>query len=332
VTFPPGQDILLRVTYTTSPVGWGPWGTFHYVLETGAGWRGPIGAGTVTFRLPYEVTPLNVQLGEIREAYTGPDRPFDVTVSGTDVTWHFTALDPRRSESILAFGLSPKMDNPALPMLDPAVWARIQAARADAEQSPDSVAAQKRLAEVLQEGIHRKHGIFATEANAAFVQEVDAAYERALELAPQDVELLIAYLEWLAVPREQADGTWVLGEHVDEVLARTLKVAPKHERVLQLQSWIEYEQAHINKTTPTPTDPTPTVQPSPTLMVGPSSTRTLDPQPAVTSTVTPAPTLTPVPSSPTPTQSDAAPRTGGVCFAFFALVGLSIIAGVTRRG
>ncbi len=62
MVFPPGQDVVLRVTYDVSPVGWEPYGTFYYVLQTGAGWWGPIQEGTVTFRLPYEVDSSNTVL------------------------------------------------------------------------------------------------------------------------------------------------------------------------------------------------------------------------------------------------------------------------------
>ncbi len=62
VTFPAGRDVTLRVTYDTQPVGYKPWGTFYYVLETGAGWWGTIGTGTVTVRLPYPVDANNTVL------------------------------------------------------------------------------------------------------------------------------------------------------------------------------------------------------------------------------------------------------------------------------
>ncbi len=68
VTFPAGEDVELRVTYHTHPVEWGGCAVAYYILETGVGWHGPIGEGTMTFRLPYEVTPLNVQLAALREA------------------------------------------------------------------------------------------------------------------------------------------------------------------------------------------------------------------------------------------------------------------------
>jgi hypothetical protein len=155
VTFPAGEDIELRVTYDTHPVEWGGWAVGHYILETGAGWRGPIGEGSVSFRLPYEVTPMNVQLAEIREAYSGPERPFEITVEGTDVTWHFTDLEPRPSEELRTFEPSVETDNVILPMMEPSAWAEIEAARAAVETEPESVEAHLRLAAALEEGTQR---------------------------------------------------------------------------------------------------------------------------------------------------------------------------------
>ena len=37
VTFPPGQDVILHVAYDVLPIGYSPYGTFSYILETGAG-------------------------------------------------------------------------------------------------------------------------------------------------------------------------------------------------------------------------------------------------------------------------------------------------------
>ena len=35
VTFPPGETVVLRVTYDLYPTGYSPYGTFSYILETG---------------------------------------------------------------------------------------------------------------------------------------------------------------------------------------------------------------------------------------------------------------------------------------------------------
>lgn len=239
VTFPTGEDVELRVTYDTHPVDWGGWAVGHYILETGAGWQGPIGEGRVTFRLPYEVTPLNVQLTEIREAYTGADRPFEITVEGTDVTWHFTDLEPQRSQEIRVFEPSTEIDNVILPMMEPSAWTEIQAAHVVVGEEPESVEAQLRLTRALEAGTQRVNFFLATDANAALIEQTDAAYQSALELAPENADIMLAYLEWLSIPRHHEEGDAALGERYNAVLARAREVAPEDPRVAEIEQRVQ---------------------------------------------------------------------------------------------
>lgn len=324
VTFPAGQDIELRVTYDTHPVGWGGWAVGYYILETGAGWHGPIGEGSVTFRLPYEVTPMNVQLAEIHEAYTGPDRPFEIKVKGTNVIWHFTDLEPRPSGEIRTFELLPDTDNLILPMMEPSAWEEIEAAQAAAEEQPQSVEAQLRLAEALEAGTQQVKFFLANEANAALIERTEAAYERALELAPEDVDVLAAYLEWLAIPRHQEEGGAAVGERYDAILSRALELAPDDPRVAKIENQVEeWRRAMAGATSEESTpSPPPTTKPSPTSTTKPSptATRTPSPSPTATSTSTPVPTLTP-----------NSPTTGIICPGAFALAGLLVVLWLSWR-
>ena len=238
VAFPAGEDVELRVTYDTHPVEWGGWAVGYYILETGAGWHGPIGEGTVTFRLPYEVAPLNVQLAEIREAYTGPERPFEITVEGTDVTWRFTDLEPRPSEELRTFEPSAQTDNVILPMMEPSKWAEIKAARAAVEEDPDSVEAQLQLAEALEASTQRVKYFLANDTNLALIERTEAAYERALELAAEDADVLLAYLEWLSIPRHQEGGIAV-AEGYETVLAQARELAPDDQRLARIERRVE---------------------------------------------------------------------------------------------
>jgi len=322
VTFPPGEDVRLRVTYDTHPIGWGPWGSLPYVLETGAGWRGPIGEGTITFRLPYEVTPMNVQLAEIREAYTGPDRPFEIIVDGTDVSWHFTDLEPERSEHPWSM-TGRETDNPTLTLLAPAVWAEIEAAQAHAEAHPDSVEAHLRLAEALERGTYRKAAIFYNEANTLLIERTDVAYRRALELAPDDLDTLVAYLEWLGIQREQPWGGTMLGEGLDDALSRALALDPDHPRVLEIEEWVEHWRQEVAPHMPQP--PTPTVPASPTPTASPEPTAT--PQPSPSPTQTPTPTETPLPTA-TATPTSTAGQSAGITIRGGILLGVVVLMGV----
>ena len=330
VTFPGGEDVDLRVTYDTHPVEWGGWAVGHYILETGAGWHGPIGEGSVTFRLPYEVTPLNVQLAEIREAYTGPERPFEITVEGTDVTWHFTDLEPRGSEELRTFEPSARTDNVILPMMEPSAWADIQAARAAVEEEPESVETQLRLAEALEAGTQRVKFFLATEANAALIERTEAAYQRALELAPEDVDVLAAYLEWLAIPRHQEEGGAAVGERYDAILSRALELAPDDPRVAKIENRVEEWRramtgAISEESAPSPT-PSKAPSPTPTARLSPTATPTSPPPP----TATPMPPTSPTPAS-TPAPTSNPPTTGIICPGAFALAGMLAVLWLWRR-
>lgn len=234
-TFPPGQDVELGVAYDTHPVEWGGWAVSYYVLETGGGWHGPIGEGRVTFRLPYEVTEMNVQLAAIRDAYTGPDPPFELTVGRTDVVWGFADLEPRPSEELRGLTPSRETDNLILSMMEPSAWFEIEDALAEVEETPRSLDAQLRLAQALEAGTQRIKSFLNTTSNALLIETTDETYRRALELAPEDVDVVAAYLEWLAIPRHYEERGLSLGANYEAVLARALELAPEDSRTLRTQ-------------------------------------------------------------------------------------------------
>jgi hypothetical protein len=333
VTFPAGEALQLRVAYDVYPVDWGGWAITHYILETGADWHGPIGEGTVTFRLPYEVTPMNVQLAEIREAYTGPDRPFEISVTGTDLTWHFTELEPQpfpegRERATHPF---PETDNLILPLMLPSRWSAIEAARAAVESQPNSVEAHLRLAAALEAGTQRVKVFLATEANALLLKETDAVYRHALELAPQDVDVRLAYLKWLLIPRYDDRGELDLGEGLDALLLEAQELAPEDPRVAQVETSIEEWRAYVadrnlgGATLPPEPLPTSTSVPAliPTATSTPSPTRTPDPAPTSTPTPLPSTTATPEPAN--------GIVTGAGILGVVVLVGLLVGLWLTRR-
>ena len=94
VTFPPGETVVLAVSYDLRATGYMPYGEFVYILESGAGWWGTIGEGTITVRLPYDVNEFNVPPDSISPAMD------DFEITGTDAIWHFTDLEPTRGDNI----------------------------------------------------------------------------------------------------------------------------------------------------------------------------------------------------------------------------------------
>ena len=280
-TFPPGQDVVLRVVYDVVPDGYSPYGTFPYVLETGAGWWGPIGDGVITFRLPFDVNETNTVLNP--EVYNGAQvdwlspNPTDYAVSGSEVVWRFTNLEPTAENNI------------QLTVLAPALWDEIVAARQEAEANPERVESQLQLARALNRALSFKYGLNPIGNSLALAKEADAAYLRALELTPADVESYVEYLQWLQLFPEP--GLPILPENMLPNLERALELAPDDQRLLDLQRWVE--QLEPPRTRPTP--PT-----------APTSTATAIPSPTATVTVTPPPTATSVPTA-TPTRTRVEP-------------------------
>ncbi|MDP2956299.1 MAG: hypothetical protein Q8N53_07750, partial [Longimicrobiales bacterium] len=97
VAFPPGEDVEIDVTYETQLTGYhDPEMTgydpaiAHYILETGAGWDGPIGSADLILRLPYEAGPENVFLEDGTTLGAG--------FAGHEVRWHWENLEPTRQD------------------------------------------------------------------------------------------------------------------------------------------------------------------------------------------------------------------------------------------
>ncbi len=87
---PETMDVRFPISFPTSgqysPLD------FYYILETGAGWRGPIGQGDIIFKFPYAATleMLEQNDGFIRPEY--PTRTLSFVVEGNQLLWHFGAL------------------------------------------------------------------------------------------------------------------------------------------------------------------------------------------------------------------------------------------------
>ncbi len=299
VTFPPGQDVTLRVSYDVLPVGYHPYATFHYILETGAGWQGPIGEGTVTFRLPYEANDSNTIMTP--EPWNVTDKkccnPDAFTISSTDVAWHFVDLEPARE------------DNICLTMMVPSKWDEIIAARQAVSANPDSPDAHLGLARTLVStllfmpsiwpggGLERKGNSDAMAESAAL------SYERVLELGNKDVEIYAEYLELVGSMWQSADNPSPSApENLVSTLSQALELAPNDERLLGIQDGIAELESFFA---------------SPTIAPEPTPTPVATPLPAPTATAMPVPTLAPtsVPTlastmTPAPAQ---APDGGGLC-------------------
>lgn len=164
VTFPPGQDVEITVEYILQSTGYMPYGRFKYILETGAGWDGPIGTAEFIVKLPYPANEQNV---------AGASLPGG-TFGGNQVRWTVNDIEPGPA------------DNFFVTVLAPAVWQRILEAKQAAERQPTRASAWRNLAQAYLSAIFVKYG---PEAGAQFIPLVEEAYRRAQESDPTSAQL-----------------------------------------------------------------------------------------------------------------------------------------------
>jgi hypothetical protein len=93
VAFMPGTDVTIEVRYdtrlSTAPDG-SEQAQATYILDTGAGWYGPIGSAVVVLRFPYSVGPSNFLLPDPSEYRRAPLPTF----VGHEVRWEFEGFEP----------------------------------------------------------------------------------------------------------------------------------------------------------------------------------------------------------------------------------------------
>lgn len=169
VTFPTGKDVVINVQYILQSTGYAPYGRFKYILETGAGWYGPIGLATFVLKLPYPANEENVVLGR-----STPGGQF----FGDEVRWIFRDIEPTEQDSFY------------VTVLAPGVWARILEARRQAQARPKSAAAWRELAQAYLSATYGKYGV---EIGGNFVPLIEEAYRRAQENDPTSAQL---HAEW----------------------------------------------------------------------------------------------------------------------------------------
>ena len=317
VTFPPNQEVEVKVAYTVSGYDFNGYGSgavqFAYVLGTGAGWNGTIGKADIVARLPYEVNELNVLA-----CY-----PDDCRLSGMEVSWYF--------EDFLPEG------NLELQIVRTPVWQRVLLESANVQKNPRDGEAWGRLGKAYKEALVDGKGMILvyeprTETIFDLSQE---AYQKALELLPEDADWQYGYADLLCNRALWSEGTLEDWAACVTPLKQCLELNPAHERgnalleqIAESQEWSWVDYKIVDTSGPEPVylvltpgaNPTATETalsthtPSPTAAASSTSSpsQTATQQPADTATPTPAPedTATPQSTSTTaPTETPAAART-----------------------
>ncbi len=233
ITFPAGQDVIVHVNYTIYPSGRRPFGGFEYILQTGAGWKDTIGQAVVTVYLPDTVTPENVsQSGTSVEGLPLAPQPAGYTIQNNTIRWQFTDLEPTAEDNIF------------VDVLEPGRYRSLVQARANAQNTPDSVDVQLELAAAIQNAVFVVKGLGHHGGGKNLGEQANVAYRRALELAPQRAEIYSQYARWM-----MSTGGWVslmrdgicLPELCD-VVRRGLEISPNDPDLLELDAEIRMLQ------------------------------------------------------------------------------------------
>jgi hypothetical protein len=309
MTFYPGEDVHIDLTYSINSTGWGynPLTNFDYVLSTGAGWKGPIGSVKLRARFPYPVSDENF----MRAASSA-----GAMISANEVQWGYRDLEPT-TENDWHFTIRV-----------PWRWAEVLKNRKAVMDTPNDGAAWGKLGDALTNTVvEAKPYINYPEDSYPLIEEGIKAYRQAIALSsdPQHWHLQYAYL------CEDYLDSVQLGSQDPTYLTCKKEMDDNH-----LGNW------GVPLETPTstlPATPTETITSRPIVM--PSNTPSLAPlKPSNTptlvaveqSTFTPIPpvsiTVTEEQSKPTPTSAPQAGGTSPLCSAIvipFLLVAFGLI-------
>jgi len=180
VEFPSGEPTIIVIEYDLQSTGWFPEATFHYILETGGGWYGPIGEAHIDLILPYEASVENVLFGDPDSEYywqiTSPAAVFE----GNEVHWEYTNLEPDAE------------DNWEATIIAPPIWEPILDLRERIAQGDGSAYAEITN---LYDDLYLGHGI--RQGTEGLILKNYEAYQKALEFDPKNDDVLARFADFM---------------------------------------------------------------------------------------------------------------------------------------
>jgi hypothetical protein len=269
VTFPANEEVEIEVRYSQRATGYHPQSTFTYILETGAGWKGAIGAGELIVRVPYTASHENVLM-----QYSSAGMRF----AGADARWSFEELEPTQE------------DNLRVTIIEPGYWLAVIGAQGIVDNNPEDGDAWGALARAIKRvTLEYKGWLREDDAGKALYQASVRAYENAVTLKPDVAKWHAGYAEllwhkiWLWPDYSAPEMITIL-----EQIQAALEIEPQNEQAWEILNdmrnsaplAVSFDESGVDYLLLTAT-----VQPSPTA--------TLE----VTSSPTPPPTSTPAPSA-----------------------------------
>jgi hypothetical protein len=181
VTFPLEQVIFIDVNYYVQSTGYFPEAAFSYILETGAGWYGPIQTAQIVLEFPYEASPENI----LTDGSTTLGKDDDVqstwpVFEGNTATWKYANFEPEPGE------------NWEVTIIAPHIWEEVLELREDIAAGEPGAYAKitKWYDAIIMDRVVRT-------GTEDLVPLAIQAYEKAIEEDPQDDEPLAGYANFL---------------------------------------------------------------------------------------------------------------------------------------
>ena len=259
VTFPVNTDVVVTVSYNMDARGTDAMQNIDYVLETGAGWHGPIERAYVVVKFPYVVSQQNV-LADTTPGYQ---------MLYNEIFWSFQNFEP-----------TPK-DNLRVSIVSPGTWQTIQADQRLLDENPALPETWFELAQIYAE---IAYGHIPVVRSEYYAKKMEATFNQGLAANPQSADL---YAQIAIYKINNGDGLKLIRStsQFDPILAlisKSLALDPQNESA---QTALRQVKDFLPDLTFTPP---PTLPPTATAAL--SSTPTRTPVPSFT----PRPSLTPV--------------------------------------
>jgi hypothetical protein len=239
VEFPSKEVTFIEILYDLQSTGWFPEATFHYVLETGGGWYGPIGEAHIDLILPYEASVENVLFGDPNSNYyeqkTSPGADFE----GNEVHWDYTDLEPDAE------------DNWEATIIAPPIWEQILDLRERIDQGDGSAYAE---ITTIYDDLYLGHGIRQGTEGLIFLNY--DAYHKALEFDPKDDDVLARFADFMLTLDEIGYGweeTPIELEDIYAMASHALEINPLNDLAPYVISELENPPYNFTPASPSAT-------------------------------------------------------------------------------
>ena len=216
VTFPVGQDVPIKVSYDLGASGYIPTDSFEYILETGAGWQGPIGSADLSLVLPYPASTDNVLIDDMSS--------FKGTFSGNKVLWHYDNLEPTSD------------DNLEVSIIQPGVWSQVVTAQAAVASQPNNGDAWGSLGRALKHALAGQKGFLRDDdGGKKLLPQAVQAYQKAISISPNEAQWHAGFAEllwseyWSIDPRDNS----YLNQSLQEI-QHALQIDPANQQARTL--------------------------------------------------------------------------------------------------